>query len=101
MKATKVKVARFKTSRENKISKIVFSKFKTPPQKILEKLHSLKDKKGLIATIEPETGRYFFGKTLTEALKKAKEKFPNKIFFSIRIGHSFIYEHKGNIKRLK
>jgi len=67
MKATKVKVARFKTSRENKISKIVFSKFKTPPQKILEKLHSLKDKKGLIATIEPETGEYFFGKNINRS----------------------------------
>jgi hypothetical protein len=101
MKTTKVKVARFKTSKENKISQIVFPKFKMPSKKILEKIHSLKDKKGLIATIEPETGEYFLGKTLTGALKKAKEKFPNKTFLSIRIGHSFIYEHKGNIKKLK
>jgi hypothetical protein len=46
-----------------------------PSKKILEKIHSLKDKKWLIATIEPETGEYFLGKTLTEAQKKQKKNF--------------------------
>ena len=50
--------------------------------------------------IEPETGEYFLGKTLTEAIKKAKEKYPGKVFYSIRIGYTFVHEHKGGIKRL-
>ena len=75
----------------------------TPPKPkddILAKINSLQEKKGTIAVIEPETGDYFLGKTLTEALKTAKAKYPGKIFYSIRIGYSFIHEQKGGIKRV-
>jgi len=47
--------------------------------------------KDTIAVIEPET---------TEALKEAKEKYPGKIFYSIRIGYNFVHEHKGGRRRL-
>jgi len=76
------------------------SKVKKPSKDVLTRIHSLKEKKGTIAVIEPETGEYFLGKTLTEAIKKAKEKHPGKVFYSIRIGYTFVHEHKGGIKRL-
>ncbi|MFQ6087649.1 MAG: hypothetical protein ACE5K0_01940 [Candidatus Methanofastidiosia archaeon] len=76
------------------------SKAKKPSKEVLAKIHSLKGKKGLIAVIEPKTGEYFLGNTLTEALKKAKEKIPGKIFYSVRIGYTFVHEHKGGMRRL-
>jgi len=33
--------------------------------------------------IEPETGEYFLSRTLTEAIRKAKEKYPGKVFYEI------------------
>lgn len=76
------------------------SKVKKPSKDVLERIHSLREKKGTIAVIEPETGEYFLAKTLTEALKKAKEKYPGKVFYSIRIGYTFVHEHKGGMRRL-
>lgn len=70
-----------------------------PSKKVLAKLQSLKSKKGMIAVIEPDTGAYVLGRSLTEALKKAKEKHPGKVFYSIRIGSSFVCEHKGGLHR--
>lgn len=75
------------------------SEAKRPSEEVLARIHALKGKKGIIAVIEPETGDYFLGKTLTEALKKAKRDYPGKVFYSIRIGYNFVHEHKGGIKR--
>lgn len=76
------------------------AKAKRPSEEVLARIHSLKDEKGMIAVIVPETGEYFLGKTLTEALREAKEKYPGKIFYSIRIGYTFVHEHKGGMRRL-
>lgn len=76
------------------------SKPKRPSKEVLARVHSLRGKKGTIAVIEPETGEYFLGKTLTEALKKARVRYPGKIFYSIRIGYTFVHEHKGGMRRL-
>ena len=76
------------------------SEIKRPSKEVLAKVHSLKGNKGMIAAIEPDTGEWFLGKTLLEALKKAKKKYPDSIFYSIRIGSSFAHEHKGGIKRI-
>ncbi|MCK4330339.1 hypothetical protein KAX02_10900 [candidate division WOR-3 bacterium] len=73
---------------------------KRPSKEVLARIHTLKGKKGIIAVIEPETGDYFLGKTLTEALKKAKRDYPGKVFYSIRIGYNFVHEHKGGLRRL-
>jgi len=76
------------------------SKVKRPSKEILAKIQSIREKKGTIAVIEPETGEYFLGRTLTEAIRKAKEKYSGKVFYSIRIGYTFVHEHKGGIRRL-
>ncbi len=76
------------------------SKAKNPSEDVLAKIHSLSEKKGTIAVIEPETGDYFLGRSLTEALKKAKIKYPGKVFYSVRIGHTFVHGHKGGIRKI-
>ncbi len=54
----------------------------------------------MLAMIEPESGDWFLGKTTLEALKKAKGKYPDKIFYCIRIGFPFAHEHKGGIRKI-
>lgn len=73
---------------------------KKPSKELLAKVQSLKNKKGSIAVIEPDTGEYFLGKTLLEALKKARKKYADSIFYTIRIGYPSAYWHKGGIRRI-
>lgn len=42
--------------------------------------------KGKIVAIDPETGDYFIGNSGIEAGDKAREKYPDKRFFLIRVG---------------
>jgi hypothetical protein len=42
--------------------------------------------KGKIVAIDPETGDYFIGNSGIEAGDKAREKYPDKIFFLVRVG---------------
>ncbi len=37
--------------------------------------------------IEPESGEYFLGKTLSEATKSARKHYPNRLTHAMRIGH--------------
>ncbi len=50
---------------------------------------------GKAIVIDVETGDYFIGKTGVEATKKAKEKYPNKVFFLGRIGYRTYVSFKG------
>ena len=38
--------------------------------------------------IEPESGQYFFGKTLSEAIQAARSVYPERLAFAMRVGHS-------------
>jgi hypothetical protein len=58
-----------------------------PDAKILKKIHSLKSKKGKFVAIEPISKKWFFGNNLLEALKNAKEVFPDRIFYFERVGY--------------
>lgn len=49
------------------------------------------DKKGKYVAIEVETERYFIEDTPEEALQKAKQEFPDSIFYLIKIGYPGIY----------
>ncbi len=42
--------------------------------------------KGKYAALDFETKRYWIGETLTEALAKAKEDFPTKLFYAVQVG---------------
>jgi hypothetical protein len=47
--------------------------------------------KGEIIAIDPESGDYFLGKTVIDAVMKGREKYPDRVFHSIRIGYSAVY----------
>ena len=69
---------------ENKIPKgnIIFDKI----NKILSAKY-----KGKLVAIEVESGDYFIGDSGLEACKKAREKYPDKIFVVKRIGFEYAY----------
>jgi len=72
---------------------------KRPSKQLLERLHAMEDKKGMIATIEPDTGDYILTKTLTDGIKAMMVRHPGKIFYSIRIGYSYVYGHHGGLHK--
>jgi hypothetical protein len=42
---------------------------------------------GKIVAIDPNTGDYFIGDTILEAVEKGEKKHPDTVFHSIRIGY--------------
>ena len=42
--------------------------------------------------IEPDSGEYFLGKTLSEAIQTARTAHPDRIPFTIRVGHKATVE---------
>jgi hypothetical protein len=72
---------------------------KRPSEEIFSQIHALKEEKGTIAAIEPETGEWFLGKNVIEALKNARSKYPRGTFYFVRIGYPSAHVHKGGIKR--
>jgi hypothetical protein len=53
---------------------------------ILEPKH-----KGEIMAIEPDSGDYFLGITVGEAGEKARKKYPDRIFYFVRIGYRAVH----------
>ncbi len=47
---------------------------------------------GKFVVVEVETGEYFIGESILEALQKAKEKHPEKLFHTIRIGYPGVFK---------
>ncbi len=37
--------------------------------------------------IEPDSGEYFFGKTLSEAIQASRAAHPDRLAFAMRVGH--------------
>jgi len=73
---------------------------KRPPKEILAKVQSLEGKKGMIAAIEPETGEWFLGKDVLEALENGRKKYVNGIFYFVRVGYQSAHAQKGGIKQV-
>jgi len=46
---------------------------------------------GQIVAIEIESGDYFIGKSVTEAARKAREKYPEKVFYFVKIGFPAVH----------
>ena len=60
----------------------------------------LEDKyKGRIVAIDVESGDYFVGKTVLEAIDKGRKKYPGKIFYAVRIGYPAVHPllHSWNL----
>lgn len=54
----------------------------------------LKKDKGKIVAIEIESGDYFIGDDELEAARKARNKFPDKIFVFFRIGYPVVHKFR-------
>lgn len=48
--------------------------------------------------IEPESGEYFLGKTLSEATRAARQSYPDRWTHAMRVGHSAAL-HLGSLVR--
>lgn len=48
--------------------------------------------KGKFVAIEVETGEYLVADTLLEVLQRAKEKYPTKLFHTVRIGYGGVFK---------
>lgn len=46
---------------------------------------------GEFVAIDIETGDYFVGETLTEADAKARQEYPDRVFYVVRIGRPYAY----------
>ena len=66
-----------------------------PSKEVLAKVQSLKGHDGEVAVIEPQSGKYFIKKNLTFAMKEARSKFPDKVFYCLRLGAGSVHMHKG------
>jgi len=73
---------------------------KKPSDDTILQIHSIDDEKGKIAAIEMETEEWFLGKNVIEALKNARSKYPDGIFYFTRVGYPSAHIHKGNIRKL-
>jgi len=47
--------------------------------------------KGKIMAIEVDSEDYFIGDSVSDACKKAKEKYPDRIFHFVKIGYPVVY----------
>ncbi len=47
--------------------------------------------KGKIIVVEPESGDYFLGEDTAKTTKKAREKYPDKLFFIDRVGGGGVF----------
>ncbi len=61
-------------------------------RKIKDKLEPVH--KGEIVAIEVKTGDYFIGKDMVEADEKAREKYPDEVFYFNKIGYRAVYVHR-------
>jgi hypothetical protein len=52
---------------------------------------------GKFIAIEVDSGDYFIGERGIDASMKAREKYPDKIFFLGRIGHRTAYKFRGHV----
>ena len=55
-----------------------------------EKLRQKLEKTNMneFVAIEPESGNYYFGKTLSEAIQASRAAHPNRLAFAMRVGHT-------------
>jgi len=61
-------------------------------KKIKDKLEP--EHKGEFIAIEVDTGDYFVGKDPIEADEKAREKYPDEVFYLARIGYRAAFVHR-------
>src|SRR5688572_3493194 len=46
---------------------------------------------GKIVAIDVESGDYFLGDTLHEANQKARQKYPRRVFYAVKVGYPAVF----------
>ena len=46
---------------------------------------------GKIVAIDAESGNYFLGNTLHEAIQAGRKKYPDKVFYCVKVGFPAVY----------
>lgn len=73
-----------------------------PTERRLREINALAWKhKGQIAAVDPESGQFFLGPTVVDAVREARKAIPGGIFYFIRIGHRTAHVHHGGPRRTK
>lgn len=74
---------------------------KKPKQIVIDKIQQQEAKhRGLVAAIDPESGEYFLGKRTITAVEKGRRKYPEAVFYCIRIGYDAVDQHRGGFQKL-
>ena len=74
---------------------------KKPKQAVIDTIQQQEARhKGLVAAIEPESGEYFLGKRTITAVEKGRRKYPEAVFYCIRIGYDAVYQQRGGFRKL-
>jgi len=53
--------------------------------------------KGEIVVIDADSGDYFLGANLHEANEKARKKYPDKVFYAIKVGYPTVYSFSSRM----
>lgn len=86
----------------NDLSSFNQEEFVTKAKVVYEKIRETMEKnhKEEFVAIEPDSETYFLGKDQTEAVKKAKNKYPDKIFYLVRVGHPAVITMSSGFRPL-
>jgi hypothetical protein len=87
------------TKKTKGIEMLMTPKVRRPSTLVLSKVHSLKQKRGMLAAIEPESGEWFLGKDVIEAFRKGRKKYPKRTFYFVRVGYSSAHVHHAGPKK--
>lgn len=62
-------------------------------QRIYEQLRTKIEPRhfGKIVAIDPTSGKYFVGETLHDAIEKGRKKYPDKVFYVVKVGSRAVY----------
>jgi hypothetical protein len=62
-------------------------------QQIYERLRAQLEPRyaGKIVAIDVDTEDYFVGNTLQEAIDKGRKKYPEKVFYAVKVGYPAVY----------
>lgn len=88
------------TEDKNKItSGFNLDEFSKKSEEFCNKIKSELEKRsrGKYAALDFETEKYWIGETVSDALRIAKEEFPNKLFYLIQIGSPSTFTIQSNI----
>ncbi len=52
---------------------------------------------GEIVVIDADSGDYFLGENLHEANERARKKYPNNVFYAIKVGYPAVYSFSSRM----